>query len=48
MEMSTRSLAVTSTPKRIDHLLERASHEGYAAYVSLAGFLMVMPVALLR
>jgi len=30
-----------------DHLLERASHDGYAAYVSLAGFLMIMPVALL-
>jgi hypothetical protein len=30
-----------------DHLLEGASHDGYAAYVSLAGFLMVMPVALL-
>ena len=30
-----------------DHLLERASHDGYAAYVSLAGCLMIMPVALL-
>ena len=30
-----------------DHLLERASHDGYAAYVSRAGFLIVMPVALL-
>jgi hypothetical protein len=30
-----------------DHLLERAAHDGYAAYVSLAGFLMIMPVALL-
>lgn len=30
-----------------DHLLERASHDGYAAYVSLAGFLMIGPVALL-
>lgn len=30
-----------------DHLLERASHDGYTAYVSLAGFLMIMPVALL-
>jgi hypothetical protein len=30
-----------------DRLLERASHDGYAAYVSLAGFLMIMPVALL-
>jgi hypothetical protein len=29
-----------------DHLLEPASHDGYAAYVSLAGFLMIMPVAL--
>jgi hypothetical protein len=30
-----------------DHLLERASHDGYAAYVSLAGFLMIMPVTFL-
>ena len=30
-----------------DHLLERAAHDGYAAYISLAGFLMIMPVALL-
>jgi hypothetical protein len=29
-----------------DHLLERASHDGYAAYVSLAGFLIVLPIAL--
>ena len=30
-----------------DRMLERASHDGYAAYVSLAGFLIIMPVALL-
>jgi len=30
-----------------DHLLERVSHDGYAAYVSLLGFLTIMPVALL-
>jgi hypothetical protein len=30
-----------------DHLLEPVSRDGYAAYVSLVGFLMIAPVALL-
>lgn len=30
-----------------DHLLGPSSHDGYAAYVALMGFLMVMPIALL-
>jgi hypothetical protein len=30
-----------------DHLLEPVSRDGYAAYIALFGFLMIMPVALL-
>ena len=30
-----------------DHLLEPVARDGYAAYIALFGYLMVMPVALL-
>jgi hypothetical protein len=30
-----------------DRLLERPSHDGYAAYISLGGFLVIMPATLL-